>query len=307
MYIKSTFATLVLASLIACGGTSKLPTETVEVSGPVATAPEPSSPTPPATNPPSVSFEGRILPRAGWEVQNTSGSLSCWTAYLTSFDDQGTAIASSGQTCTQPGDWFRGSFDRTCVQIDLTYGTVVVGLSNGAPHPFLAGFINGYGNVVRASQARDGCGPTSTPTPEPTPTPTPTPTPSPTPTPTPSPTPTPTPSPTPTPTPCDTPTFWDQSFENNKNIIKFNAHVRGQGIWTAYLYATSSLTEYTNNDPDYTKDTDTEVVTKCKNGQGELKVDYDWKNHSSRYWWVVIKFNGTTVYKSAAVDHNLFD
>jgi len=106
---------------------------------------------------------------------------------------------------------------------------------------------------------------------------------------------------------CEAPEFWNQSFNANKNEIKFNAHARGQGTWTLTLYATSSYSEYLNNDPDYTKDVDTDIVTKCQNGQTELKVDYDWRYHSSRYWWAVIRFNDVVKWKSAAVDHTLYD
>jgi len=43
------------------------------------------------------------------------------------------------------------------------------------------------------------------------------------------------------------------------------------------------------------------LVTKCKNGQAELKVDYDWKNHSSSHWWARLSLNGVPVYKFPVV------
>jgi hypothetical protein len=95
------------------------------------------------------------------------------------------------------------------------------------------------------------------------------------------------------------PGFFDQSEEDNKNDIKYNVHVKNDGTWKLVLYATSSLSEYTNQLPDFTKDTDEKVLV-CK-GQGELKVDYKWKDHPSTYWWAVLYRNGVQVWKSAVV------
>lgn len=98
---------------------------------------------------------------------------------------------------------------------------------------------------------------------------------------------------------CDPSEFWDQSLNWNKNVIKANVHVRGNGNWELKLFAASHSSEYPD-DPDYTKDTDSKSIT-CK-GQGELKVDYDWKDHPSRYWWAALYKNGTRVWLSQRVD-----
>jgi len=98
---------------------------------------------------------------------------------------------------------------------------------------------------------------------------------------------------------CDPSEFWDQSINWNKNVIKANVHVRGAGNWELKLFAASSASEYPNN-PDYTKDTDSKSI-QCK-GQGELKVDYDWKEHPSRYWWAALYKNGTRVWLSERID-----
>jgi hypothetical protein len=93
---------------------------------------------------------------------------------------------------------------------------------------------------------------------------------------------------------------WSQSEEDNKNTIKFNAHISNYpGAWTLTLYASSQLSEYTNNTPDFTKATDAGSIS-CK-GQLELKVSYGWKDHPSTHWWAVLKRNGVVVYKSPVV------
>lgn len=100
---------------------------------------------------------------------------------------------------------------------------------------------------------------------------------------------------------CDTSKFWNQSFETNKNWIKGNVHVRGEGTWVLKLFAAGSSYEYPN-DPDYTKDVDSKVIG-CK-GEGELKVEYDWKYHSSRYWWIALYNGNTRVWLSERIDKN---
>lgn len=123
----------------------------------------------------------------------------------------------------------------------------------------------------------------------------------PTPRPTPQPTPTPSPSPTPDPGPtCDNGEYRVQAWENNKNRIKANVHVSGAGVWEVKLFATSQLNEFPYN-PDFTKDTDS-VLIPCK-GQGELKVEYDWKGHSSAYWWFILYRGGVPVYIEPYVTH----
>jgi hypothetical protein len=71
--IAITFAVL----LAACSnpqGPSPVPDQT-----PSAVLPTPGAPpstTPPVTAPPGPSFEGKILPFAGWDVKNTSGNIT---------------------------------------------------------------------------------------------------------------------------------------------------------------------------------------------------------------------------------------
>ena len=99
--------------------------------------------------------------------------------------------------------------------------------------------------------------------------------------------------------PCEVGEFWNQSFETNKNWIKGNVHVRGDGAWSLKLFAASSTYEYPDQ-PDYTKDVDSKTIT-CK-GQGELKVEYNWKDHSSRYWWIALYKGNTRVWLSTKID-----
>lgn len=98
---------------------------------------------------------------------------------------------------------------------------------------------------------------------------------------------------------CDVAEFWSQSVETNKNWIKGNVHVRGEGAWVLKLFATSSSTEYPDA-PDYTKDTDSKTIG-CK-GEGELKVEYDWKNHQSKYWWIALYRNNQRIWLGERIE-----
>lgn len=97
---------------------------------------------------------------------------------------------------------------------------------------------------------------------------------------------------------CDKVEFWNQSIESNDNWIKANVHVRGGSTWVLKLFATSSSNEYPDK-PDYTKDTDEKIII-CK-GEGELKVEYNWKSHSSPYWWAALYENGVRVWLSERI------
>lgn len=168
---------LTLSLLAACGGgiesvTAPQPTgkEHVEAPAEVSTTPL----VVPVADPAGPSFEGYIKPFAGWSVKNTSGGTSTITAYITSFDDQKTPQASKTQV-TGAGKYFEDSFNCTCVQVDLSYG-------GPGGRPFLFGYINHEGKVVKAGQIdRAACNPQRNPDPEPTPTPSPSPSPSPSP------------------------------------------------------------------------------------------------------------------------------
>jgi hypothetical protein len=96
-------------------------------------------------------------------VKNETDVPSVFYAYYTSFDNQSLALAVKTVT-RQAGDTWEDTFDRTCIQVDLTYYATVVGGEGG--HPFLAGFIDHNGNVVRDSQIdRSKCNPPTPPPP----------------------------------------------------------------------------------------------------------------------------------------------
>ena len=73
--------------------------------------------------------------------------------------------------------------------------------------------------------------------------------------------------------------------------------MRNAGEWKLYLYATSALSEYENDRPDYEKATSTRVL-KCGEA-ATVTVQYNWSGHPARYWWVVLARNGSRVHKSA--------
>jgi hypothetical protein len=129
---------------------------------PVA-APPAVTPTPAPTAPGAKSWSGYIKDNAGWFVKNETDVPSVFYAYYTSFDNQELALAVKTFTA-QRGDYWEDTFDRKCVQVDLTYAHTIVGGKGG--HPFLFGFINHEGNPVHHSQIDwTKCGPTTcTPT-----------------------------------------------------------------------------------------------------------------------------------------------
>jgi hypothetical protein len=187
--LKKITSMALLALLVACNNSGSLsgPSDGASDKPEHVTAPStPRADVPlvdPVVDPASASsFEGYITPFAGWVVKNTSPASSTMTAYYTSFDDQSKALAFQ-TVVVGKGTYFEGSFNKTCVQVDISY-------SGPGGRPFLFGFINHEGKKVPASQIdRAACAPKREPTPEPTPTPTPSPEPTPTPTPTPEPTP----------------------------------------------------------------------------------------------------------------------
>jgi len=219
--LKKWIAVGMVAAFAACSnGTVTGPTQTEEI---VAVAPAPAATLVPTPTPEvRVQFwEGGILPNAGWDVKNIGPQTESWTAYYTSFDNQSLALGSQ-QTTINRGDSFRGSFNKTCVQVDVTQG-------GPGDTPFLAGFIDHNGKVVRANQIdREACKPVvRVPDPEPTPLPSP----SPTPTPTPSPSPTPTPGPSPSPTPAPQYCYYEISGKPEDKSEKCAAE---QGQWSSW-------------------------------------------------------------------------
>jgi hypothetical protein len=287
--MKKLSAVALMLALVACGGSST--TQPTEIPAPpVVSAPPASTVGAPTIVAPAPSADGwdvTFSANATFSVKNTGPRARAVYAYITSFDNQARAIAPGKSTVLASGATFAESFKTTCVQLDLsTEG------HEGRPDVGFAYFdklgliITPANRAEKIAECRRG-----TPTPEPTPNPTPRPSPSPS------------PSPSPTPEPsCEStnpPGYFDQSEEDNKNIIKFNVHVRNNGAWVFKLYATSTLAEYTADEPDFLKDTDSKTLA-CK-GQGELKVDYSWKDHPSKYWYAVLYLNGAPVYKSAPV------
>ncbi len=181
------FATSCLTlAVIACNssGTVSGPdtTTTTTSNEPVAAAPTPA-PQPKPVVPPA-GIEVVFYKGAGFYVKGIEGKA--W-AYTTSFDNQRTATA----VIEGSGPKFEGSFDTTCVQLDLTQEPTVVGGDGG--RAFAYAYFDKQGREIASSQLTEKVAECrrGTPTPEPSPPPTPAPSP--------------TPSPSPTPTPCAEP------------------------------------------------------------------------------------------------------
>jgi len=162
--LKKYVSTAILAVLIACNsGSVTGPTPTPNTPAPVAQ----EAPAPPVANPPSAApndqtptWEGYIKPFAGWYVKNLSGNISTFTAYYTSFDNQSLSLGEKSGSFNS-GDFFEGTFNKTCVQVDLTYG-------KAGDAPFLFGYVDNLGNVVKQINAdiRKACAPVRVPDPE---------------------------------------------------------------------------------------------------------------------------------------------
>ena len=194
---------VLFASLAACR--SEVPSPTQETAPPVASQPPAVVDVPsqqPATAPKSdvlVVYSSY----AGYAVTNLSGKPQQYRAYITSFDDQSHELAFAVSGDVQQAHEWAGTFNRACVQLDLTQAGVA-----GTPFAYTYFDINGKEfTPSRTPEKVRECQPKPQPTPTPKPQcdgdcePTPQPTPTPTPSPSPSPTPTPSPSPTPTPDP----------------------------------------------------------------------------------------------------------
>lgn len=158
-----------------------------------------------------------------YSFKNVSREPITWTVYSTSFDDQ-TLVLSAKTVTTQPGDFFDGSLDVRCRQVDAQQGEIRVG-ERATAAPFAHAFINGYGEPVGAGNARDGC---DVPNPEPTPTPTPNPSPSPSPSPRPSPSPSPEPTPPPPPQPVGLCHVSNKGGDHDINlVVEYKTHGEG--------------------------------------------------------------------------------
>lgn len=182
---------VLFASLAACR--SEVPSPTQETAPPVASQ-QPAVVDVPSQQPAAPPKSDVLVvysSYAGYAVTNLSGKPQQYRAYITSFDDQSHELAFAVSGDVQQAHEWAGTFNRACVQLDLTQAGVA-----GTPFAYTYFDINGKEftpsrtpEKVRECQPRPQ--PTPTPQPqcdgdcEPTPQPTPTPTPSPSPTPTP--------------------------------------------------------------------------------------------------------------------------
>jgi hypothetical protein len=132
--MRKTLSILSLAILAAC--TSQGPTTpdlpTSEAPAPVAAPATPAPSTPTVVPPPD---EGRGVTvtfgnNASWDVHNNNGQASEFWAYWTDFDNQDLARGVK-HAIIQDGDHFIESFNRGCVQLDITQEQTVVGGSGG--------------------------------------------------------------------------------------------------------------------------------------------------------------------------------
>jgi hypothetical protein len=185
--VRKLVAVGIIAVLTACGGGGPtVPTVSAPEESGTAAAPATAAAVP---APPAVEAEGKYEVtwgnNASWELRNTTRDTLYYTAQWTDFENQGLA-REKRELNAAPGTTSHGSFDRTCVQVDLIAGKI-----------FAFAFFDKGGKPFNPSSKPEKvteC--LSKPTPEPTPTPTPEPRPEPPPTPQPTPSPSPTPPPT---------------------------------------------------------------------------------------------------------------
>ena len=83
------------------------------------------------------------------------------------------------------------------------------------------------------------------------------------------------------------------------NPISGSATFYNSGSWEVRLLATSSVSEYNSNNPDYVKDT-AQASLSC-GGQTSKSVSYSWVGHDSEYWWIEVRRNGSFFSKSGYV------
>jgi hypothetical protein len=160
--MKKTLAVLFAVSVgvfVACSSPTAPPEPQREVSS--ATAPAVTAVSTPAPVNPAVSagaeWEGSIGAFGSWSVKNLTQSKQSYTAYYTDFDNQSKSLGSKTGTF-QPQDVFSGSFEKTCIQVDVTQGPA-------GTSPFLFGYINKAGQVVKSITAADrlACAPACVP------------------------------------------------------------------------------------------------------------------------------------------------
>jgi hypothetical protein len=233
----------------ACGHKDRLPTmtsslpETTKVEGNTVSQPQTVTPVGPQDG---AGWKASFFTGAGWQVTNTSGIGQSYRAYTTSFDNQNAETAYRESGTVPDGVTWAGTFNATCVQLDLTQDG-----PGGRPFAFAYFDKNGkefdphYGTGL--ADCRKG---TPTPPPcrgeqcEPTPQPTPTPTPEPTPSPSPTPTPSPSPSPSPDPALCYYKISKGSEADKEKQCEATNIGTQQLpifGVWLNFDYVDPSL------------------------------------------------------------------
>lgn len=172
-----TLAWVVLFMSTGCdsGGTTA-PTPTAEQVVATPTATGATSPAAPATVTAPGTYEVVWGMNASWTLWNHTVETLYYTASWTDFDNQSLVRGSKGGEVAS-GKSSEGSFDKTCVQVDI------YPLGSGKAIGFAFFDKNGraFNPSSRPEKVKE-CGIQPTPQPTPTPRPTPTPTPSPSPT-----------------------------------------------------------------------------------------------------------------------------
>jgi len=141
---KAAMAACVVSSLAACGGDSVTNIPVSENPAPVAVAtpaPAPAAtPTPAPQTAPGEENPGYAIEfenNAGFKVTNKTDIRQEYRAYTTSFDNQSAELAHqlSLPPGVPPGESWGGSFNATCVQLDITqHGYAGLPLKGGAAY-----------------------------------------------------------------------------------------------------------------------------------------------------------------------------
>jgi len=177
--MKKMLAAFAAMTIVSCSnGTLSGPDKVEE---PVASANSSSggAQTPQPVLPPAASgFDVSFATNATWTVVNNNDIPAALSAFITNFDDQNTPIAPIQYKEVPGHSTWGGSFNKTCVQLDIDQPGVKL---------VAAAFFDKNGREFIPSRNPEKVTECRTPTPEPTPTPRPSPSPSPSPSPTPDP------------------------------------------------------------------------------------------------------------------------
>lgn len=134
---RAAMAACIVSSLAACGGDS-ISNPTSEAPIPVAQAtPAPAAtPTPAPQTAPGEENPGYLIEfenNAGFKVTNKTTIGQEYRAYITSFDNQELELAFKVSGTVPPDESWGGSFNATCVQLDITqHGVAGLPLKGGA-------------------------------------------------------------------------------------------------------------------------------------------------------------------------------